>query len=483
MSLSRRQLLGAFAAAGAMAAAPNAFANADMPWGPGLENAPADGFPDAAMRLVHGRAPAGLEGALFRNGPGWFRYGASATGHWFDGDGFIQRFSIADGAVRHSGRFADTPKRRLEMRAQQIVLPGFGTRGAPNAPADSADALNAANTSVLMAGNELWALWEGGSPTRLDPNSLETHGVRPFRSDLAGMPFLAHPKVEPNGRIWNLGVSGHRAVVWRLAASGELEDAQIIDLGARSYIHDWAMTERYLIIPLQPWLHERMVAPLVDGYAWRGDQPFRVLVLDKNDYSNRRMYELPPMFFFHTGDAWEEADGTLRFDMCVLPNADFVTQQARDIIGAEAQDSPLGALVLATLHPDGRAELRQAGVDGEFPQTDRRRQGQRRDLVAIVSERERGGHGDGALRVVDWRNEREQMFAFGADHLVEEHLFVPKPNASNERDAWLIGLTLNTRARATELHVFDVARVSDGPVATWRSPYHAPLGFHGTWAG
>lgn len=477
MDASRRQLLASFAAAGAMAAAPAAFAT-DNPWSLGLENAPAAGFPDAPMRLVHGRAPAGLEGSLYRNGPGWFRYGASATGHWFDGDGFIQRFAIADGRARHRARFADTPKRRLEQQRQAIVLPGFGTRGAPDAPADSADALNAANTSVMIAGDELWALWEGGSPTRLDPETLETHGVTPFRADLAGMPFTAHPKIEPNGRIWNIGVSGDRAIIWRLSANGALEDAQVIPLGSRSYVHDWAVTERYLIIPLQPWLHERLVAPLVDGFVWRPDVPFRVLVLDKNDYSNRRMYELPPMFFFHTGDAWEEADGTLRFDLCVTPDAHFVTEAARNMITTRDLSSPSAELVMATLHADGRAELQRSGHLGEFPQTDRRRQGQRRDLTAIIDD-----SGGRKLNLMNWRSGICESFDFGAHHLVQEHLFAPKPGRSDESGVWLVGITLNTRARATELHVFDAEAVGDGPVATWRSRHAAPYGFHGAWAG
>lgn len=475
MDLSRRQMLAACAAAGAMAASPALAAEGQ--WGLSVENAPANGFDDAPMRLVHGRAPAGLEGVLYRNGPGWFRYSDTSTGHLFDGDGFIQRFAIGNGGARHMGRFADTNKRRIEMAAQRIVMPGFGTRGDPRAPVESADSVNAANTSVLMAGDELWALWEGGSPTRMDPDTLATRGIRPLRDDLAGMPFTAHPKVEPNGRIWNIGVNGSRAIVWRLNARGALEDAQIIDLGVRSYIHDWAVTERFLIIPLQPWIYEGLRAPIVEGYAWRPDQPFRVLVLDKNDYSRRRTYELPPFFFFHTGDAWEDADGTIRFDLCAFNDVDFVTREARSMIGNEMEQPISAELSLVTLHADGRAEMQRSGRNGEFPQTDRRRQGLARDLVSIADDRAC------ALTVMDWRSGRSDAFAFGVEHVVQEHLFVAKQRGGAERESWLVGVTLNRRARATELHVFDAARVSDGPVATWRSRHHAPLSFHGTWRG
>jgi len=475
MIASRRELLAGAAAAGALAAAPAAFASENA-WGLGVENAPAEGYAPAAMRAVHGRAPRGLEGSLYRNGPGWFRYGSSSTGHWFDGDGFIQRFAIEDGSARHSAKFADTLKRRIEQQRQEIVFPGFGTRGRPGAPVGSPDDINAANTSVMMAGGELWALWEGGSPTRMNPDTLETIGIRPMRDDLAAMPFTAHPKVEPNGRIWNIGAYGQRVIIWRLAANGTLEDAQVIDVGQPSYLHDWAVTERHLIIPLQPWVHDRMMAPLVDGYTWHGDQPFRVMVLDKNDYSNRRMYELPAMFFFHTGDAWEDSDGTIRFDLCASPNAHFVTEQARSMLQEDSGETPSAELVLAVLHADGRAELQRSGIHGEFPQTDRRRQGLARDLVVIANDREVS-----TLGLMNWRTGTSESYSFGAGQMVQEHLFVPKRANGGERESWLVGVTLNANERATEMHVFDAARISDGPVVTWRSRYAAPLGFHGTW--
>jgi carotenoid cleavage dioxygenase-like enzyme len=134
--------------------------------------------------------------------------------------------------------------------------------------------------------------------------------------------------------------------------------------------------------------------------------------------------------------------------------------------------------VLAVLHADGRAELQRSGRYGEFPQTDRRRQGLARDLVVIANDRDVS-----TLELMNWRTGANESFSFGADQMVQEHLFAPKPGANAEHDAWLVGVTLNARERATELHVFDAAGVGDGPVATWRSRYAGPLGFHGTWRG
>ena len=60
---------------------------------------------------------------------------------------------------------------------------------------------------------------------------------------------------------------------------------------------------------------------------------------------------------------------------------------------------------------------------------------------------------------------------------------MPKPGATAERDAWLVGPSVNLKDGRTELHVFDVARIEDGPVATWQADTALPAGFHGVWAG
>ena len=73
--------------------------------------------------------------------------------------------------------------------------------------------------------------------------------------------------------------------------------------------------------------------------------------------------------------------------------------------------------------------------------------------------------------------------ALGANYMVEEHLFIPKPDGVSERDSWLIGTVINTRAQKSEVCAFDAANITDGPIAVWQADYAWPLGFHGTWAG
>lgn len=477
--ISRRGFLGAMAGAGAAALAPKSWAAAAADWTLAVANAPAEGYADSTMTRLHGRMPQGLRGRLYRNGPAWFRYGDDVTGHWFDGDGMIQRYDLTADGVRHSGRFVDTFKRRTEQAAGRIMMPGFGTKAAAGAPVSAPDDVNAANTSVMRVGDELWALWEGGSPYRLDPNSLATKGPKTFRDDLKGMAFLAHPKVEPSGRIWSAAFMGKRGWIWQLDAQGGLERGEMIELPLPGYTHDWAVTERYLIFPMQPWVMDGMGVPISEHMQWKPDLGLQILVVDKADFSKRRVYELPAAFYFHTGDAWEDSDGTLHFDVCLTGTPEFGAKGGHDIVRGKIDGSYAGAeLVLVSLYPDGRAVTRPTGVTAEFPQTDRRRQGLRRDQVVHVHGETPGHPGARSLALFDWKTGKRQVHDFGDAALVEEALFVPR--GPGELDGWLVGTVLDLKAKATQLHVFDAQHLDDGPVVSWQGQHATPLGFHGT---
>lgn len=437
-----------------------------------------------AMRLIHGRAPAGLEGTLFRNGPGKFRRPGGSVTHWFDGDGLMRSFDIRDGQVTLAARFADTPKRRHETELDAMVTPGFGTPGDRRARLGSTDEGNSANTAVMVAGDKIWALWEGGSPTQMDAQTLATERFVTLRPDLKGMPFQAHPRRAPNGTIWNIGTHGDQMVVWHMQGDGSLIEASVVALPRASYMHDFTATDRHLVIVLQPWVFAQGGMPFSSQFAWKPDLGTQVLVLDKADLTQTRLYELPSFSFFHLGDAWADSDGTIRFDLAAGKDVAFAVDGARVIVqGRGTMPGEPARLALITLRPDGRAEMSTTDVAAEFPKGDPRRAGLRRDLTVHVA-----GEGGGrplptGLAVQDWATGRSHGFDFGDTQVVEEMVFVPKPGATAERDAWLVGPSINLKTGVTELHAFDVARIEDGPVATWAADVALPAGFHGAWRG
>ncbi|WP_066277836.1 carotenoid oxygenase family protein [Blastomonas sp. CCH1-A6] len=476
--MNRRDLLigGGLAALGTLVpatarAAAAAAAVAKPDWTLGVTDILEDIAP-RSLRRIHGRAPD-LIGTLYRNGPARFRRGDSASGHWFDGDGLIRAWQVRSNEARLAARFVDTPKRRLEEKLGRIVQPGFGTLEQPGAIVGNSDETNAANTHVIKAGNRLLALWEAGSATALDPASLETQGQVTFRDDLKHMPFLAHPRIEPDGRIWNIGSGGAAVYVWRLSKDGMFEAGEAVKLPMASYIHDFTATARHLVILCQPWIAGAMKLPFSKSLTWQPELGSKVLVLDKDDLSKRRVYDLPPLSFFHLGDAWEETDGTIRFDGCFHKDVTFAVEGAPGLVEGRYVHVERPELNLVALHPDGRATLTPAGITAEFPRSAPERAGLPRSATVHV-----GGYTGTrpfarSVGSWDWISGRHDSFDFGARHLVEE--FVPAGPHH------LIGTTLNLDAKATELHLFDARRIADGPVTSWRSDVALPVSFHGSW--
>lgn len=488
MNASRRHFLMSAAALSAAVATPETVwaamaQEAAAPWALATADLEADVAP-RAMRLVHGRAPDGLAGTLFRNGPGKFRRPGGSATHWFDGDGLMRSFRIEDGAVTLAARFADTPKRRTETELDAVVTPGFGTAGDARARIGSNDDANAANTAVMVAGDKVWALWEGGSPLQMDAATLATERFVTLRDDLRGMPFQAHPRRAPDGTIWNVGTNADQAIVWHMNLDGSLISAGLVALPRASYLHDFTATERSLIFVLQPWVFAQRRMPFSTQFAWRPELGTQILVVDKADLTRTRVFELPAFSFFHLGDGWEEVDGTIRFDVAANRDASFAIEGARVLVAQRgAVPGEPSVLKLITLHPDGRAEMASAGVTAEFPKSDPRRPCAARRLTVHTT----GDTGErplpNGLAIQDWSTGDNRTFVFEDSQIMEEAVFVPKPGRTNEADAWLVAPSINLAEGVTELHVFDVAAIEAGPVATWRADVALPAGFHGAWRG
>jgi all-trans-8'-apo-beta-carotenal 15,15'-oxygenase len=475
---NRRQFLThmvAAAAASAVITPERAFAGAGANWLPAVADVEGD-IPLQMLRLVTGRIPATLSGTLYRNGPARFRRGKGASGHWFDGDGLIRRFHVHDGQATLNARFADTPKRRQEAALNAMVIPGFGSVMGAGAKLSSNDDANAANTGVMMIGADLCALHEGGSPMRMHPETLETLGFKTFRDDLVHMPFSAHPRIEPDGSAWNFGGGGRRAAIWRTKADGSLDAITMIDLPRKSYFHDFTMTARHIIIVLQPWIQEGMKFPISTAMKWRPELGTQVLVLDKADLTKRRMFELPSFAFFHLSDGWEEKDGTIRFEVCLEADPTFGQVSASALLRGEHIPSPRPILTQIVLKADGKGELRPTAHAAEFPSSDPRFAGRARRYTHHVTHY-RNTPFPHAIAQWDNRKQADRVYDFGDHQLVEEFLFTP--NGAAENAGWLVGTTLNLKAGATELHIFNAQNVEAGPIATLRASLPLPLTFHG----
>lgn len=427
---------------------------------------------------IHGKWPQALRGSFYRNGPARFERAGERLEHWFDGDGMVHAWRMAEGQVQHQARMVRTHKYLAEAEAGQLLYPGFGTWLARR-PFANNDTLNSANTNAVPHAGRLYALWEGGSATEIDPHSLATRGIKTWREDLAALPFSAHPKIDAAGRLWNFGAlpGSNKLVLWRIEADGSLGKVAVLPVADVAMLHDFAITERYLVFLLPPFsLRSAEQTSFLDQHHWQPERPMRILVVDKADFTLKHSLEMPAAMVFHLGNAFEDGQH-IRLDACLYRDARVLDEMRAHMRGEISPTPSKARTVLLDLDlARGTVSEQRLLEDGEFPRVADHDIGRRHRRLYLLGESGRNPVGMGSVLSVDLDNGQRDEYVFGPDWLVEEHVPVARPDG---RGLWLLGPAFDLARQQTVLNVFDAARISAGPLAQARLPYAAPLGFHG----
>ena len=438
---------------------------------------------------LEGALPQDLVGTFYRNGPGKHERDDQRYQHLFEGDGMLQSFTIGDGKITHQGKFVNTPKFQKEQQAKKLLYSGPETLVKNSLAVTSMNSINAANTSVIPVGDDLWALWEAGSPTRVTSDTLEykeqvTLGKgEKYGNSLQGLPFSAHPKIEANGDIWNFGAIPTGDVdLYHLATSGQVKNVQIVSAQYRgALLHDFLITEKHILLILPSLAigppEGNAQSNIFTRIKFVPEQSMRVLVISKSDLTIKKQYELPAGFVFHYGNAWEEKNGTIHLDASLYPNADLL-QDLSDVMKGKALKGSLNAkIALITLGVDGKASQEIMDISSEFPKAASHLTGLKNEFLYHLSSKE-GGLWMDSVAALNIATGKQDSYFFGEDYLVEEHIPVCPQN--KEGTGYLIGTALHVPSKRTCLNIFRADDVSAGPVARAWLSHHLPLGFHGS---
>ncbi|OEZ63679.1 carotenoid oxygenase family protein [Duganella sp. HH105] len=431
---------------------------------------------------VHGRMPADLQGVFYRNGPGRFELGGERYHHWFDGDGFAQRWQIGGGKVSHRGRFVATQKFVEESAADQFLYPAFGTHIGRKQPKNN-DTMNAANTNLLPLGGRVYALWEGGSAVEVDPQTLETRGIKTWSPELKAMPFSAHPKVDPDGGVWNFGTmpGANLLVLYQLSAAGKLKRSAVVKVPQLNMVHDFVVSGRHLIFLVPPYdLVGGVDTSFRENLQWAGDKrPLRAVVISKDTLELRQIFELPARSVFHFGNAFEDGVCT-RLDV-VMHDGDILPELGLVMRGELRPFHASASTVQVTLdYASGQAREARLFGASEFPRVAPQVVSARHRKLAVLGVA--SGSKDyilNTVNLIDIDSGKADSYSFGAGWQVEEHVLVPRRGARSETDGYLVGVAQDSRRAQTVLTVFDAHNIKAGPRAMARLSYTSPLCFHG----
>ncbi len=450
------------------------------PWAAAFKGVSAD-LPAMDMK-VRGALPLECQGTLFRNGPALFERAGQRYTHWFDPDGMIQAFTMTDKAISHRGRFVRTEKYIAEENAQRFLFNGAGSILEGSMPARNNDSINVANTNVQPFGDELLALWEGGSAYRVSPNTLDTMGKQQWSKELSGVPFSAHPRLDDKGEMWNIGSlpmpNFASLVLYHIDSKGNLKNSKVHRLDFGGYQHDFILTPNYLIA-----LNSSAVAhhgeSFVSMFQWESERPSQLLVFDKRDLSLLKTIEVPPAFVFHFGNGWERG-GKVVFTASQYANAAFMqhgmSRLAQQLNGPYEDETRLLRYEIDLV--EGRAKIDDLGTNLEFPSFDRRFPFHSQLVLGVSDNRARQSTIQSVITTVDPESSEKHHFDYGSDFIVEEPQFIPILNGDVGR-GYVLHSYLNYRTERTGLAILRSEAIEDGPIMTAEMDRCLPLGFHG----
>ena len=433
---------------------------------------------------IEGRLPKDLQGRFYRNGPAVHERGQQRYRHLFEGDGMVQQFTLSNDRITHQGKFIRTPKFVEEQRAKRFLYSGSDSKLSNSRPISSPDTINTANTNLLNVQGELWALWEAGSPVAIDKETLETRGIvdlgkgSRFGQSLKGLAFSAHPRVEANGDIWNFGLSFNgQIVVYHMSASGKMKNVGLVDATYHGrMLHDFLITAKHIVLVLPSLTSDSHTDGFFSGIRFNPKQPMEVLLLDKQTLTLKKRYQLDAGFAFHFGNAWEDAQGTIRFDACLYPNVNIL-HQFTDLMSGRPPQNNASPVVMFQLNPDGSYQQQTVvKYNNEFPVVDPNDTGLRNRYLYTVGSTDAGLWFD-TLRRLDIETGKLVEYHYGTEYLVEEHLLVNPSQKTGK--GYLIGTALHVPSQRTCVNIFAENNIGGGPICRAWLPYHLPVGFHG----
>jgi len=172
--------------------------------------------------------------------------------------------------------------------------------------------------------NQLYALCEGGPPIAINLTTLETQSKYTFNQQLKSA-FSSHPKQDPETKeIFNLGISFGINCELYLMKINSTDNSLFTkpipfpeDLLA--FIHDFAITEKYMIIPVSPYYVSQwdLIKSVMgfntvgNSFKWYNNSNSHFIIVEKDTLDIKSVIEVPPFSAYHVCNAYDNIDGSV----------------------------------------------------------------------------------------------------------------------------------------------------------------------------
>ncbi|SHG52819.1 carotenoid cleavage dioxygenase [Kaistia soli DSM 19436] len=453
--------------------------------------------------IVEGNLPATIDGVFYQVAPDPQFPPMLGQDIFFNGDGCIHSFTFQNGHVDFRRRYVMT-ERLLAQRAERRSLHGVYRNTFTNDPSVAGISNSTANTNVVRHGGLLLALKEDSPPYALDPVTLETRGLWDFNGQLTSATFTAHPKIDPE--TGDLLCFGYEAkgeatpdiVYYEIDRTGRKKRETWLRGPYAAMIHDFAVTENYVIFPLMPLTAD--LDRIKQGgrhFQWQPGLEQLFGVLPRNgEAKDVRWFTAPNGFQGHTLNAFDDGKGRVYVDMPVTSGNIFYFFPQSDgrVPPPETLKSQLTRWTFDMGRPGNNLESTPlTQFPCEFPKSDDRYMGRpyrHGFVIAFDPAKPYDGERLGPppfqffnmLAHVDVATQKTKTWFSDDQTCFQEPIFVPKSENAAEGEGYVMALANRLRDRVTDLVVLDAQHLDEGPIATVKLPFRLRMSLHGSWA-
>ncbi|KAJ7958564.1 carotenoid 9,10(9',10')-cleavage dioxygenase 1-like [Quillaja saponaria] len=493
----------------------------------------------AIVSCIEGKIPAEFpEGVYIRNGPnplfGGLKAAESILGRtsntWVEGEGMLHAVYFkktgygGDWEISYHNKQIDTETLQLEkQRNKPCFLPAL--EGDPLALLLSA-LLNEwrfgvankhmSNTNVFEHAGKVYAITENYLPIEIDISTLETSSVW----DVNGAwnrPFTSHPKRDPeSGELVTAGFDVKKPyyVVGVISADGtRLSHMVDLELDKCNLAHEMGITRRYNIIMDYPLTFDtkRLV---MGGEFLEYDKEGRTrigVVPRYGDVPSLQWFDVESSCTLHLLNCFEDGDEVVvrgcRALTSVIPgprrgvNKFEWFSKGFNFVNSEKEDANGDGYGYLFVHvyewrlntANGQVKeknLTDTSFSMDFPFINGHFTGLKHkygytQVIDSMASSTSGMSKYGGIAKHHFDDPNSSSYAVGY-HMFEPNnfcsgsAFIPKHEAVEEDDGWIITFVHNENTQVSQVHVIDARNFTSEAVAKITLPQRVPYGFHGT---
>lgn len=441
---------------------------------------------------VIGTIPDDIDGVYVRNTENQI-HDPLGRYHPFDGDGMIHTMSFNNGKAEYRNRFVRTKGFEAEREAGKSLWAGLtepphkSTRpgfGAQEWLKDSSS-----TDVVVHAGKILSTFYQCGDGHRIDPYTMEPEGVESW-VPIDGI--SAHPKVdEATGEMMFFNHSKHAPYMHYgvVGADNKLKHYIPIELPGPRLPHDMAFTKKYSILNDMPLFWDpELLKQNVHAVQFFPELPTRFAIVPRfGNLEDIMWFEAEPTYTLHWLNAYEEGDEIILdgyYQEQPMPKSYEGAPKGFERMMAYLDNGLLQPKLHRWRFNLKTGETKEERLDDrilEFDMFNQKYSGLKY-RYAYSAMNEPGWFMFRGLVKHDLETGESQTLEFGEGRFGSESPFVPRINAKDEDDGYLVSFITDVKEDCSECILIDAKNFEAGPVCRVILPERICSGTHSTWA-